>query len=79
MLKKDNLLDEELAERIERKHKPLSEQIEYFKQESNLNKLTTRLEETYKSFLRFIEENKDVLNEMEQKLELKWKRFCCFF
>lgn len=70
LLKKDNLLDEELAERIERKSKPLKEQIEYFQQNNNLNKLTHKLEETYKSFLDFLDENKEFLQQMEQNLEL---------
>lgn len=71
LLKKDNLLDEELAERIERKQKPLDEQIEYFLQNSKLDKLNERLQETYKDFLEFMEQNREIINQMETNLDLE--------
>jgi hypothetical protein len=70
LLKKDNLLDEELAEKIERTHKPLTEKLDYFQSSNNFDQLIEKLEVKYAQFLDFLKENQTILEEMELKIDL---------
>ena len=67
LLKKDNLLDEKVAEEVERKHKPIHEQIEYF-QTNKFDGLTEKYQDAFKVYADFIKKAKKTLNEMEETL-----------
>jgi hypothetical protein len=67
LLKKDGLLDEAKAELVERKLKPIHEQIEYF-QNIRLEKFSDKIEETFKVYTDFVRESKKVLSYMEKNL-----------
>ncbi len=67
LLKKDGLLDEAKAELVERKLKPIHEQIEYF-QNIRLEKFSEKIDETFKVYTDFVRESKKVLSHMEKNL-----------
>lgn len=67
LLKKDGLLDEAKAELVERKLKPMHEQIEYF-QTTRLAKFSEKMDETFKVYTDFIRESKKTLSKMEKNL-----------
>ncbi|CAF0773189.1 unnamed protein product [Brachionus calyciflorus] len=64
LLRKDKLLDEELAEKIERKQKPLDEQIELF-QKTKLQELNKKLDDLFEKYNDFLRECKNNLIEIE--------------
>lgn len=65
LLKKDNLLDLDLAEKLERKQKPIYEQVEMF-QKVKLDKLNQKLDEILKVYNDFLKESKKSLIHMEK-------------
>jgi cyclic nucleotide gated channel alpha 3 len=67
LLKKDNLLDLELAEKIERDQKPIHEQVREFKT-ARLERASQRLDEILKHHSEVIKENKILLFEMEKNI-----------
>jgi cyclic nucleotide gated channel alpha 3 len=66
LLKKDNLLDESLAEKVEFKQKPLHEQLAHF-QQVNLTPLGEKLDSLYKSYNTFLNEIKTTFKEFENE------------
>lgn len=67
LLKKDNLLDLDLAEKLERKQKPIHEQVEEFKA-VNIEKLNIKLDSVIKAYNDVLKENKQLLIEMEKNI-----------
>lgn len=67
LLRKDNLLDNDLAEKIERKQKPLHEQIDDFKN-TNLEQVNSKLDSILKMYNDFLKESKQTLIQMEKHL-----------
>lgn len=65
LLKKDNLLDEVLAEKIERKQRPLHEQVDLF-QKIKVDNLNKKLDDILKSYNEFLKETKHSLIQMEK-------------
>lgn len=70
LLQKDNLLDEELAAKIEQKMKPINEQIELF-QTSSLSSLDKKLDDLYKAYTNYMIETNKLLKAIESKLGIK--------
>ena len=62
LLKKDNLLDEELAEKIEHKQKPLYQQVDHFENISNTEQLNDKLDRIKLKYNCFLKEKLNVLN-----------------
>lgn len=67
LLKKDNLLDLELAEKTERDQKPFHEQVTEFRT-VRLERITKKLDEVLKSYNDVIRENKLLLCDMERSI-----------
>lgn len=67
LLKKDNLLDLELAEKIERSHKPIHEQVNELKT-SRLARIAQKLDQVAQIYNSVLRENKIVLVEMEKSI-----------
>ncbi len=62
LLKKDNLLDEEMAELLELKQKPLHEQVDRFSEKCDLDKLNERIDRLQEKYKRFLKEKFRILN-----------------
>lgn len=69
LLRKDNLIDEELAEKIEQKNQPLYVQVEYLQKQCM--KLTTELDEAFKTYSEFLSQTKYRLTKLENKYKNK--------
>ena len=67
-MRKDKLIDEELAEKIERKQKPLDEQIELF-QKAKLNTINQKLDDFFTKYNDFLRECKNSLFQIENHFE----------
>ena len=67
MLKKDNLLDEEIAVKEERKQLHLHEQVEHFK-ENSLAGIVGKLDQAFVTYAAFVEEVKIQLAHLENKI-----------
>ena len=65
LLRKDNLLDEAITEKFERKQKPLHEQVEYL-QRNCLDKFNQRLDRIFKEYADFLRDTKNSLAGVEQ-------------
>jgi cyclic nucleotide gated channel alpha 3 len=68
LLRKDNLLDEAVTERLERKQKPLYEQVEYL-QRNCLDKLSAKLDQALKDYTDYLRETKNNLAYIENNLK----------
>jgi cyclic nucleotide gated channel alpha 3 len=68
LLRKDNLLDEAVTERLERKQKPLYEQIDYL-QRNCLDKLGAKLDQVLKNYTDYLREIKNNLASIENSLK----------
>jgi cyclic nucleotide gated channel alpha 3 len=68
LLRKDNLLDESLAEKLEIKQKPLYERVEHLKFQT-LERLTQKLDEVNKIYIDFLKETKNSLYKMEKSFK----------
>ena len=66
LLKKDNLLDEELAELLEQKHKPLSEKVQRFQESHDLNQLNRKIDQLHKKYTQFLRSKLNILNLIEK-------------
>jgi CRP-like cAMP-binding protein len=67
LLRKDNLLDEAVCERLERKQKPLHEQVDYL-QRSCLDQLSAKLERGLREYSEYLREVKGSLAYIESIL-----------
>jgi cyclic nucleotide gated channel alpha 3 len=67
LLRKDNLLDENEAEKLEIKQKPLYERVDHLKRHT-FEKLTKKIDETNKIYIEFLRETKNSLYKMEKIL-----------
>jgi cyclic nucleotide gated channel alpha 3 len=70
LLKKDNLLDEQVAEEIEQKQKPIHEQIDYLNH-VKLRSLVNKLEDIFKIYTDFLRESKNSLCQIEKVINSK--------
>ena len=70
LLRKDNLLDEALTERLERKQTPMHEQVEYL-QRNCIDKTNQKLNELLKDYVEFLKETKSSLQDIENDISLK--------
>jgi cyclic nucleotide gated channel alpha 3 len=64
LLKKDNLIDEELAIKAEQKLKPLHEKVENFLK-NDLDEISKKIDRATKSLTAFLKETKDSIYDME--------------
>ena len=69
LLRKDNLLDEVVCEKLERKQRHLHEQVEYL-QRNCLDKLSAKMEEIFKEYMEFLKTTKSNLAVIE--MSLRW-------
>ena len=70
LLRKDNLLDEDIAAKVEHRQKPIHEQIEYF-QLNDMNSLNKKLDDLYKSYTKYLSETNQLLKSIEYKLGIR--------
>lgn len=68
LLRKDNLLDEAVCERMERKQKPLHEQVEYL-QVNCLDQLGKSVDSLLKEYMTFLKETKSNLALIEKQVQ----------
>lgn len=66
LLKKDNLLDEELAELTELKQRPLHEKIQGFKENFNSNLMNEQLDNIHLTYKTFLKDQLKILNLIEK-------------
>ncbi len=62
LLKKDNLLDEELAELLELKQKPLDEQVARLSEKCDMDALNKRIDKLNEKYKHFLKEKFSILN-----------------
>lgn len=65
MLKKDNLIDDELAEQAMKKNRPLNEKVEQFHLDCSLEQLDRKMQEFQKRYTNFLRAKLNILNLIE--------------
>jgi cyclic nucleotide gated channel alpha 3 len=68
LLRKDNLLDEAVTAKYERKLKPLHEQVEYLKRNC-LDRLNEKIDQIFKDYIDFLRETKNSLVNIEKQFK----------
>ena len=66
LLKKDNLLDEELAELTELSQRPMHEKIKSFQEKFNLNSMNEQLDKLHQTYKNILKDQLKVLNLIEK-------------